>query len=398
MALLTGCVTESDSGSDDEQTTTPVENPSNPSNSDGGNTSSPGTSGSGNSNTTPSTPETPKATYTITFDANGGIGTIASISAEEGSEITLPENTFTRTGHIFAGWNTKNNGTGANHEDKSTIKLTGNITLYAKWTVTVDSVSEAIKNIPADGNVHTVVFTGEISEDIITAIRSALYENSDARINLDISGTTGLTEIPEEAFYEWVLQDVNPCKALAGIVLPEGIESINQEAFETCSNLTDIVIPDSVKTIGALAFSNSGLASIKFGSGLESIGIRAFSECNSLTEITVPGNVKTIEQLTFWNCENLEEVVLEEGVQTIGEDAFCQCEKLTTVTIPKSVISIEYRAFIYTSLQTVKYGGTMAEWKDFVEDTEKVSNLNEYLLNATIHCTDGDITPTTSGN
>ena len=385
MALLTGCVTESDSGSDDdEQETTPVENPSNPSNPDGGNTNP--------------TPETPKSTYTVTFDANGGIGTIASISAEEGREIALPENTFTRTGHVFAGWNTKNDGTGTNHEDKSAIKLTGDITLYAKWTVTVDSVSEAITSIPADGNVHTVVFTGKISEDIITAIRSALYENSDARINLDISGTTGLAEIPEEAFYEWVPQDVNPCKALAGVVLPEGIESINQEAFETCSNLTDIVIPNSVKTIGALAFSNSGLASIKFGSGLESIGMRAFGDCNSLTKITVPGNVKTIEQLAFWNCKNLEEVVLEEGVQTIGEDAFCQCEKLTTVTIPKSVTSIEYRAFIYTSLQTVNYGGTTDEWKAFVADTEKVGTSNGNLLNATIHCTDGDITPTTSGN
>ena len=246
--------------------------------------------------------------------------------------------------------------------------------------------------------MHTVVFTGEISEDIITAIRGALYENSDARINLDISGTTGLTEIPEEAFYEWVRQDVNPCKALAGIVLPEGIESINQEAFETCSNLTDIVIPDSVKTIGALAFSNSGLASIKFGSGLESIGMRAFGDCSSLAKITIPGNVKIIEQQTFINCEKLEEAVLEEGVQTIGESAFTSCKKLATITIPKSVTSIGYGAFFQTSLQTVNYGGTMDEWISFVADTEKVGTSNGNLLNATIICTDGEITPTTSGN
>ena len=389
MTLLTGCVTESDSGSDDEQTTTPVENPANPSNPDDGSTNP----------STPSNPETPKATYTITFDANGGSGTIESISAEEGSEIALPKNTFTRTGQVFAGWNTKNDGTGTNHEDKSAIKLTGNITLYAKWTVTVDSVSEAIKNIPADGNVHTVVFTGEISEDIITAIRSALYENSDARINLDISGTTGITEIPEEAFYEWVRQDVNPCKALAGIVLPEGIESINQEAFEACSNLTDIVIPDSVKTIDIFAFVGSGLASIKFGSGLESIGIRAFGDCSSLAKITIPGNVKTIEQEAFINCEKLEEVVLEEGVQTIGQNAFRPYNKLATVTIPKSVTSIgEYAFYTFDTLKTVNYGGTTEEWKAFVADTEKVSEGNNGLLNATIHCTDGDITPTTSGN
>ena len=292
-----------------------------------------------------------------------------------------------RTFYEFAGWYDNAEFSGEKLSGWKAGEKTGDITLYAKWTITQASVSEAIKNIPADGKVHTVALSGEISEDIITAIRSALYENSDARINLDISGTTGLTEIPEEAFYEWVLQDVNPCKALAGIVLPEGIESINQEAFETCSNLTDIVIPDSVKTIGALAFANSGLASIKFGSGLESIGIRAFSECNSLTEITVPGNVKTIEQLTFWNCENLEEVVLEEGMQTIGQNAFLQCKKLATVTIPKTVASIGEGAFYYCdALQTVNYGGTTAEWNAL---KASIGTDNDVLLNATIYCTDG---------
>ena len=374
-------MTDADGGSDDDngQVTTPAENP------DGGN------GGGSNTNPSPSNPEVPKTTYTITFDANGGTGDMNPQTAESGTEITLPESTFTKEGYIFAGWNTKDDGTGTNCEDKSKITLTGNITLYAKWAVTAANVSEAIKNIPADGKVHTVALVGEISEDTITAIRSALYENSGARISLDMSGTTGLTKIPEDAFYD--SDECVACEALAGIVLPEGIESINESAFYECTNLTDIVIPDSVKTIGNNAFQSSGLASIKFGSGLESIGLFAFQACNSLTKITVPGNVKTIDEMTFDSCSNLEEVVLEEGVQTIGMHAFSSCRKLASVTIPKSVTSIGGYAFDgCDALQSVNYGGTVAEWTALKNDGKIDTNGNNDLLNAAINCTDGIVT------
>ena len=311
-------------------------------------------------------------------------------AAESGTEITLPESTFTKDGYIFAGWATSADGT-VSYSDKATIILTGNITLYAKWAVTAANTSEVIKNIPADGKVHIVVLVGEISEDTITAISSALYENSDAKINLDMSGTTGLTKIPDCAFFdeaEWTA-----CEALAGIVLPQGIESINESAFYKCTNLTDIVIPDSVKIIGDYAFQCSGLAGIKFGSGLESIGMGAFNQCDLLTKITIPGNVKTIDEMTFDSCSNLEKVVLEEGVQTIGMHAFSYCGKLASVTIPKSVTSIGGYAFDgCDALQSVSYGGTVAEWNALKNDGKIDSNSNDDLLDAVIYCTDGIVT------
>ena len=302
----------------------------------------------------------------------------------EAAAITLADPT--RSLYEFAGWYDNAEFTGEKLTGWNAGEKTGDITLYAKWTITANSVSEAIKNIPADGKVHTVALAGTISKDIITAIRSALYENSDARINLDLSGTTGLTEIPEDAFFEWTFE-FNPCKAIAGIVLSEGIESINREAFYGCPNLTDIVIPDSVKTIGIIAFGESGLASIKFGNGLELIDASAFQKCNFLTKITVPGNVKTIELYAFQCCENIEEVVLEEGVQTIGDYAFGQNKKLAKLTIPKSVASIGEGAFCYCgALQTVNYGGTTAEWNAL---KASIGTDNDVLLNATIYCTDG---------
>ena len=75
-----------------------------------------------------------KISYTVKFDANGGSGEMNPQTAESGSEITLTASTFTREGYTFSGWNTKSDGSGTAHTDKSTFKLTADITLYAQWT------------------------------------------------------------------------------------------------------------------------------------------------------------------------------------------------------------------------------------------------------------------------
>ena len=72
--------------------------------------------------------------YKITFNTNGGTGTMTSQSGNYNSKVQLNENKFTRSGYSFAGWNTKKDGTGTSYSNKATITITGNIILYAKWT------------------------------------------------------------------------------------------------------------------------------------------------------------------------------------------------------------------------------------------------------------------------
>ncbi len=47
---------------------------------------------------------------TITFNANGGIGTMNNQIIENGTAANLASNTFTRTDYLFVGWNTAANG------------------------------------------------------------------------------------------------------------------------------------------------------------------------------------------------------------------------------------------------------------------------------------------------
>ena len=302
-------MTEADSGSDDDsgQVITPAENPN------GGN--------DGNTNPTPSNPETPKATYTITFDANGGTGTTVTLSVFAGTEITLSENTFTKEGYIFAGWATSADGD-VSYTDKAKITVSSNITLYAKWAITAANVSEAIRNIPADGKVHTVMLVGEISEDTITAIRSALYENSSAKISLDLGQTTGLTSIGNYAFMR--------CSSLISVNIPGSVTSIGNETFSNCDNLTSVNIPASVTSIGEYAFQLcSSLTNVNIPDGVKSIGNSTFSDCSSLTSVSIPDSVESIGTGAFFGCTSLTSVNISNGVTSIGHEAFIQkTEKL----------------------------------------------------------------------
>jgi uncharacterized repeat protein (TIGR02543 family) len=77
---------------------------------------------------------------TITFDSNdASSGTApATVNASQDAVITLPgQGSLTRTGYSFGGWNTSANGSGTTYAADSSYTVTGNVTLYAKWTHTV---------------------------------------------------------------------------------------------------------------------------------------------------------------------------------------------------------------------------------------------------------------------
>lgn len=78
--------------------------------------------------------------YSIKFIGNGATsGSMASMTGlKYGKSYTLGANTFRRTNVVFAGWNTKADGTGTSYNNKASIKnLTtknnGTVKLYAQW-------------------------------------------------------------------------------------------------------------------------------------------------------------------------------------------------------------------------------------------------------------------------
>ena len=79
---------------------------------------------------------TARVFYTITFNANGGVGEMAAQAFEVGVDTALNINAFTRENYKFNGWNTAADGSGATYSDEGAIlELTGDMTLYAQWQI-----------------------------------------------------------------------------------------------------------------------------------------------------------------------------------------------------------------------------------------------------------------------
>ena len=92
--------------------------------------------------------------YTVTFDANGGEGSMNQQTFTYDVAQALNQNTFTRTGYSFTGWNTQADGNGSMYGDEAeilnlTTEANGSITLYAQWSIN----SYTIRFVNADGTV-----------------------------------------------------------------------------------------------------------------------------------------------------------------------------------------------------------------------------------------------------
>ncbi|MEZ5256618.1 MAG: InlB B-repeat-containing protein, partial [Ilumatobacteraceae bacterium] len=72
------------------------------------------------------------ATATVTFDANGGSGSMANQTST--SQASLSANAFTRSGYTFSGWNTAADGSGTSYAEGGTYPFSSNTTLFAQWT------------------------------------------------------------------------------------------------------------------------------------------------------------------------------------------------------------------------------------------------------------------------
>ena len=136
------------------------------------------------------------------------------------------------------------------------------------------------------------------------------------------------------------------CEGLTSVTIPNGVISIQKDAFIECSNLTSVTIPPSVSSIGAGAFQScESLTSIDIPNNVTSIGNHAFCYCSGLTSITIPTGVTTLEEAVFACCDGLTSVTIPNGVTTIEESAFRYCYGLESVEISNTVTSIGANAF-----------------------------------------------------
>lgn len=237
-------------------------------------------------------------------------------------------------------------------------------------------------------------------------------------------------------------------KDLTSAVIPEGTTKISDKAFESCISLESIQLPDSITEIGKSAFGDCySLKSIRIPKNVRNIDWYAFKRCSSLSTVEFGGTMAewddvkgklylfgyvaidtvkcadgewqlplvlmedgTAERVFDSNAKNvvipegttkinshifervkcLESLVFPEGLESIPHITFISDERrksLKSVVLPSTLTTIEEKAFKdCTSLSTIEFRGTMAQWKA----VEKGERWNEGVPATLVKCSDGE--------
>ena len=77
--------------------------------------------------------------HTVTFKANGGIGSDYTQTTNASTSLIL--NTFTRTGYAFSHWNTASNDSGTTYTNGQVYDFSADMDLYAQWTANAYTVT-----------------------------------------------------------------------------------------------------------------------------------------------------------------------------------------------------------------------------------------------------------------
>lgn len=165
---------------------------------------------------------------------------------------------------------------------------------------------------------------------------------------------------------------------ILSVSLPEGLTSIETNAFSECGNLKSVYIPDSVTEIGDCAFYEcSHLAEINVPDHVLKVGEEILTDTewfeNQPEGVVYLGHIAvgckgTIEPETvlrkgttvlasglFYGQTSLMSCILPEGIEEIPEECFSLCSGLKTISMPDSVKKIG-SSFQSVALPADKYG------------------------------------------
>ncbi len=134
--------------------------------------------------------------------------------------------------------------------------------------------------------------------------------------------------------------------AASGVVLPEGIEKMGQNAFYGCSAIESLSVPAAIATVPQGAFSGcSSLIDLTLSEGVEAVGQESFANCTSLKTLATPASLTEIGISAFSGCSKLVDLQLAEGLESIGRQSFADCTSLPYVVLPSTISSIASGAF-----------------------------------------------------
>lgn len=195
----------------------------------------------------------------------------------------------------------------------------------------------------------------------------------------------GIIEIADSAFAS--------CR-MKQIVLPAGLQKINNYAFYDTPELKQIDLPNTVGYIGRGAFGKSGIQRFSFPPRIKTVAGELFYH-SALEEVVFGNNVRNINYRAFANCYHLRRVELPCSVVQIGEEAFYEAKRLSDVVIKNKNCEMGANAFGLCDCLSDKDGFIIMDGvlhkspALFIEETLIIPSSVERIADHALDC-DGD--------
>ena len=194
-----------------------------------------------------------------------------------------------------------------------------------------------------------------IPEEMTDIERDAFYGN-DKLNSIEVDNNNNIYSSVDGVLYSKDGKTLIYCpNGKAHFSIPAGVATIEENAFENCSDLLSVEVPESVTSIESTVFGEC--------SSLVDIGVNT----NNSRYLSINGVLYSKDGKQLICCPpGKENVAIPDGVREIVDGAFMHCKNLLSVEIPESVNSIweffEGWTFQYSEKLTIScIKGSVAE-------------------------------------
>lgn len=168
--------------------------------------------------------------------------------------------------------------------------------------------------------------------------------------------------------------------------IPEGITSIEEEAFGNLRLPDTIMLPSSLEKIGTYAFyASRNLRKVDMSkTQLKEIPTGTFESCENLTAALLPVTLKKIGGNAFHGTKQLREITVPYGVEEIGNTAFSN-SGVISVKLPNSICQISRSFYKCSDLKEIStygepYKGNKEERSLTGESFQRCPNLEKLQI------------------
>ena len=139
-------------------------------------------------------------TYTVSYNLNGGTGSISNQTKIHNQTLTLTSTKPSRTNYEFVGWNTQSNGGGTTYLPGSSYTSNSEIVLYAIWEIAYQKPTITnLKIVRCDSSGNQDDITGQYAKVTFdwSCFQDGITSNPVSSVVIDgtsisgVSGTTG---------------------------------------------------------------------------------------------------------------------------------------------------------------------------------------------------------------